>query len=237
MVALVIDDDARVRHALSDEIRAQLDNHRVLETDCNVDALRALQEARPEVLFLDLSCAGRIDLRCYRVLPPAIVILSASNQDSVRDLRQAGLSAWMKPEVFSRLSEILRWAGSAQTQPDYLCDQWALTLLQLGYRSAKDTPQVLAFNGEGQMLIDGREILAASSTGYLTRIVLADGIVSSPHGLDFLAKQLHGCGLVRVGNRLLISRAHPWRTLVAFVKLSLRKPFQLHSRGTSPVLR
>jgi DNA-binding LytR/AlgR family response regulator len=189
------------------------------------------------VLFLDLACAGRVDLRCYRLQPPAIVILSASNQDSVRDLRQAGLSAWMKPEVFSRLPEILRWAMSAQTQPDCLCEQWAITLLQLGYRSAKDSPQVLAFNGEGQILIDGSEVLAASNTGQMTRIVLADRIVNSPHRLDFLAKQLYGSGLVRVGNRLLITRAHPWRILAASVKLSLRKLFQPQPRGASPVLR
>src|ERR1051325_10453350 len=110
MLALVIDDDACVRHALSDEIRAQPDNHHVLDTNCSVEASRALQEWHPEVLFLDLSCAGRIDLRSYRALPPAIVILSASNQASVRGLRQAGLSAWMKPEVFSHLPEILLWA-------------------------------------------------------------------------------------------------------------------------------
>lgn len=236
MLALVVDDDARGRHALSDEIRTQLDHHRVLETDCNLDASRVLKELRPDVLFVDLSCAGRIDLQSCRVLPPAVVILSASDQDAVRDLRVAGISAWMKPEVFSHLPEILLWAETLRGQPDCICEQWALTLLQLGHRSAKDSPQVLAMSGEGQMLVDGREILGASSIGYLTRIVLGDRIVRSPHRLDFLAKQLHGCGFVRVGKHLLIRRAHFWRMIAASIKLSLRNLFRRQSRGVSPTL-
>ena len=66
MLALVVDDDARIRHALSDEIRTQPDHHRVLEADCSLDASRVLEELRPEVLFVDLSCAGRIDLQSCR---------------------------------------------------------------------------------------------------------------------------------------------------------------------------
>jgi len=236
MIALVIDDDARLRHALSDEIRAQLDDHHVLETDCGIQASRALQEFHPEVLFLDLSCAGRIDLRSYRVLPPVIVILSASNHASVRDLRQAGLSAWMKPEIFSHLPEILRWARSVRRQPDSLCEQWALALLQLGYRSAKESPQVLAMGRGGQMLVEGREILAASSAGCRTWIVLADGIVSSPHPLEFLTQQLHGCGFVRIGKQFLISRARFWRMIATAIKLGVRNLLRRRSRAVSPTL-
>ncbi len=236
MFALLIDDDTHIRRALSDEIREQGDHHRVLQTDCGAQASETLRQLRPEVLLLDLSCAGLVELQSYQLTPPAVVILSATDQESVRALRQAGLSAWMKPEVFSHLPEILRWAERVQTQPDCLCEQWDLILVHLGCRSSKSSPRVLALSSRGgQTLIEGREILAAAGTGGQTRIVLADRIADSPHGLSFLARQLRGCGLVLIGNRLLVSRLHPGRVLAAALKLTLGKLLPA-SGGVSPNL-
>src|SRR5882762_7833565 len=111
-------------------------------------AMRILQELRPGVLFVDLSAARRIDLRSYRALPPALVILSACDQESVRTLRAAGLNAWMKPEVFAHLPRILRWATAARRQPDGLCAEWALTLSVLSPGDPRDCSFAVAFDGE-----------------------------------------------------------------------------------------
>jgi DNA-binding LytR/AlgR family response regulator len=216
--ALVIDDEVPVRRALGDSLRAQLGAPSVVEIDSSPQAMQILQELRPGVLFIDLSAARRIDLRSYRALPPAIVILSAHDQESVRTLRAAGLNAWMKPEVFAHLPRILRWATAARRQPDGLCAEWAVTLSVLSPGDPRDCSFAVAFDGEQQNRIDCQKLLAATDTGRETRLVLVDKIVRSPHGLDFLARELRGRGFTRIGRHWLIRYAQPWRWVSLFVR-------------------
>jgi DNA-binding LytR/AlgR family response regulator len=216
--ALVIDDEVPVRRALCDILRAQLGAKSVVEIDSGPSAMRVLQELRPGVLFVDLSAARRIDLRSYRAVPPALVILSACDQESVRTLHASGLNAWMKPEVFAHLPRILRWATAVRCQPDRLCAEWALTLSALSPADPRNCSFAVTFDGEQQNLIDCQELLAATDAGRKTTLVLVDKIVRSPHGLDFLEGELCGRGFTRVGRHWLIRYAQPLRWVSPFVR-------------------
>lgn len=221
MLAFVIDNDIRVRQALCDELRRRLVLGGVEGTCSGPHVTERLQELKPDLVFLDLSAAGRVDIQLRSAVPPAIVFLSADDHAMLRELHSLGLNALTKPEVFDELDAILCWAERLCSNPDRLWDQWTQAAGRIGTRHSADGSKVLAFDGNSEVLIDGREILAVRSIGRMTELALTDRIVLSPYPISFLKAQLHARGL---GRHLLIDPDKPWRSLLPVLRLLWRAP-------------
>jgi AmiR/NasT family two-component response regulator len=219
--AFVIDNDIRVRQALCDELRRRLVLGGVDGTGSGPHVTERLQELKPDLLFLDLSAAGQIEIQLRSAPPPAIVFLSADDHAMIRELHSLGLTAWTKPEVFDELDAILRWAERLRSNPDRLWDEWTQAASRIGTRHPADGSKVVAFDGNSEVLIDAGEVLAAKSVGRMTELALTDRIVLSPYPISFLKAQLHARGL---GRRLLIDARKPWRSLLPVLRLLWRAP-------------
>jgi DNA-binding LytR/AlgR family response regulator len=220
LVALIIDNDVKVRETLCDELRQHLGRGSVTAADSSFWAATLLRESSPDLLFLDLSTAESIDLRSSHAPPPAIVILSATDLEGVRRLRAVGLNAWMKPEIFAEVPRILRWAELVRLKPNELWDQWAMALSRIG--SESNSPRVIAIENGSQLSLDSEGILALRGCGSTTKVVMSGGTLTSPHSLTFLANELRGHGFVRCGKRLLVNRRRPWRWFTALTKWVVR---------------
>ena len=219
--AFVIDNDIRVRQALCDELRRRLVFGGVDGTGSGPHVTERLQELKPDLLFLDLSAAGQIDIHLRFAAPPALVILSADDHAMIRELHSLGLNARTKPEVFDELDDILSWAEELRSDPDRLWDQWAQAADNIGTRHPAAGSRVWAFDGNREVLIDAGDVLAAKSVGRMTELALTDRIVLSPYPISFLKAQLHARGL---GRRLLIDARKPWRSLLPVLRLLWRAP-------------
>lgn len=226
--ALIVDDDSCIRRALSEELRTRCDPIRVFELGSGPDASTCLTTVRPDLLFLDLLAAGQIDFQAYRATPPILVLLSTDDCESVHALRHAGLSAWMKPEVFAHLPRILQWAESVRRQPDRLCEQWVLALSRFGAERGRDCTRVLAWDYQEQTLVNCCEILAVRRCGSMSRLTLSDSsVVLSPHKFEFLIRQLRERGFLQLGTDLLINRACVQRMVSQWFRAVFRRPFRM----------
>jgi len=221
VLAFVIDNDIRVQQALCDELRRRLVLGGVEGTCSGPHVTERLQELKPDLLFLDLSAAGQIEIQLRSALPPAIVFLSADDHAMIRELHSLGLNAWTKPEVFDELDAILRWAERLRSNPDRLWDEWTQAANRIGTRHPADGSKVWAFDGNREVLIDAGDVLAAKSIGRMTELALTDRIVLSLYPISFLKAQLHARGL---GRRLLINPHKPWRSLLPALRLLWRAP-------------
>jgi hypothetical protein len=219
--AFVIDDDICVRQALCEELRGRLGFGSVDGTGSGPHVTERLQDLKPDLLFLDFSAAGQVNTQVRFAAPPVLVILSADDHTMIRELRSLGLNAWTKPEVFDELEAILRRAEHLRSDPDRLWDQWALAADRIGTPHSSVGSKVLAFDGNHQVLVDARYVLAARSSGRMTALALADRIVFSPYPLNILKDQLNGRGL---GRHVLIHPHKPWRSLGAVLRLLWRAP-------------
>ena len=221
MLAFVVDDDVRIRRALCDELRRHLGSGNVAETNFAPDVAERVEEFRPELLFIDLSIAARLDMRARFAVPPALVMLSADNHALIRELRCKGLNAWTKPEVFLEIERILPWAEEMQGSPDRLRDQWVQAAQCFGAVVRCTFSKVCAFDGTAHILISASDVLAARRVGSTTEIALANRIVLSPYPLEFLASHLNGYSW---RGRLLLSRTRPWRALISLIRMFVRMP-------------
>jgi hypothetical protein len=216
MFALVIDDDVRVRQALSEELRRRIGYAEVESAGAGPELIQQLHHRRPEVLFFDLALCSRFEMLALGVVPPAIVPLSSSDHPAIRELQSVGLSAWMKPEVFSELDGILARATTTQHDTARLWREWALVARQIGSGEAS---RLAAFHRDQPILIELHEVLAGRTSNGVTELALASRIVHTPYPLDLISKQV---SRELSDGRAMISRRSPIRGLLALARLCLK---------------
>jgi hypothetical protein len=215
VVVFVIDDDVRVRQALCEELRSRVGHDQVQGAGFGAEVTERTQQLKPEVLFLDLSSGSRFEMTAYPGVPPAVVALSSNDHATIRELQSLGLNAWMKPEVFLKLDEILLRAARLQHYTDRLWDEWIHIARRVGNRMAS---HVLAFDGPEQLLVAPCEVLAGKTSGRLTELALASRVVRTPYPLDLIS---NGCWYDFFRCRAVIARHAPLRGVLALLRLYL----------------
>ena len=216
MLALVIDDDVRLRKALCEEIRRQRVFEQVLATGLTSEGANRLQQYSPDVVFLDLAVGRRFDMLACRGIPPVIVPLSSDDEASIRELRSVGVTAWMKPEVFSELDHILIHAQWRQHDASLRWKEWIEVARHIAGADTRPVSRVCAFDGDQQVLVDLAEVLAGRTTGRATELAITDRVVQTPYPLELISDQRFR-ELFR--GRVVISRKTLLKGVFALVRL------------------
>lgn len=110
--ALVVDDEAPARTALRHRLASLGGVEVVGEATSGREALRAVGELDPEVVFLDIEMAdgGGFDVieRLPEDAPPAVVFVTAYDQYAVAAFEAQALDYVLKPVSRERLEEVVR---------------------------------------------------------------------------------------------------------------------------------
>lgn len=122
MKALIVDDEAPARERMRQLLGAFDDIEIVGQAGDGEEALRAIQENRPDVVFLDIQMPGISGLEVAASLPsprPLIVFCTAYDQYAVDAFEMFALDYLLKPVTRARLKESVERARlRSSAKPD-----------------------------------------------------------------------------------------------------------------------
>jgi two-component system LytT family response regulator len=141
---LVVDDEALARRNLTLLLERDPDIASVSECGSGAEALEAIRQSRPELVFLDVQmpeCGGFDVLELLgNELPPAVIFVTAYDEYALRAFEAGALDYLLKPFVDSRFERALSRAKDKIAHYSSLWPQPAQRL------AVKDRGQVLFLN-------------------------------------------------------------------------------------------
>jgi DNA-binding LytR/AlgR family response regulator len=175
--ALVAEDEPTLRHQLVETL-AQLWPELAIagEAADGVQALRLLDEQRPDVLFLDIQMPGATGMEVARQASGRchVVFVTAYDQFAVAAFEQGALDYVLKPisaaRLFTTVTRLKQRLGSAPARIDD-------TLAQLGNGAGAKSylRWINASVGQNLRLITVDEVQYFQADNKYTRVVTADG--------------------------------------------------------------
>ena len=109
--ALIVDDEAPARLRLKDLLAKDIDVSEVYEADNGEEAVRLIQEVKPDLVLLDIQMPGLDGLGVVEVIGPEMmpltVFVTAFDQHAVRAFEANALDYILKPFSDDRLQAML----------------------------------------------------------------------------------------------------------------------------------
>jgi len=197
---LIVDDEAPARHRLR-QLLEELENHRVVAEAANgMEALRAFEEHRPEVVLMDIRMPGMDGVEAARHLgampePPAVIFTTAYDQYAMDAFDAQAIGYLLKPVRRQRLERALQQAARlARGQIDAFARQ----------TRARARGQICARVGERMKLVPLQEILYFRADQKYVAVVHPGGEMLIDEPLKALEEEF-GEHFVRIHRSLLVS--------------------------------
>ena len=177
--AIVAEDEATLRHQLIEQL-GQLWPELVIagEASDGVQALRLLDELRPDVLFLDIQMPGATGLEVARQASGRchVVFVTAYDQHAVAAFDQGAVDYVLKPvaaaRLFTAVSRVKQRLGTPPARLDATLDQLASTAQSPAKQYLR---WINASVGQNLKLITVDEVAYFQADNKYTRVVTGDG--------------------------------------------------------------
>lgn len=193
--ALVIDDERPALDELSYLLARDPRIGDVRTCDSATEALKLLQEADVDVVFLDIQMPGLTGLEFAQVLsqfrnPPPIVFVTAHESHAVEAFDLRAVDYVLKPVRADRLAEAVR------------------RVVEGGDRAPANDTQIPVELGGVTRFVSRSEVTHVEAQGDYARLHTADGshLIRTP--LSTLEEEWASAGFVRIHRSLLVSLAH-----------------------------
>ncbi|HTN50647.1 MAG TPA: LytTR family DNA-binding domain-containing protein [Burkholderiaceae bacterium] len=191
--AIVAEDEATLRHQLVEQL-GQLwpELEIVAEAADGVQALRLLDERRPDVLFLDIEMPGATGLEVARQANGRchVVFVTAYDQHAVAAFDQGALDYVLKPvsaaRLFTTVSRLKQRLGSPPARLDAALGQLAGPVAN----SRQPLRWINASVGQNLKLITVDEISYFQADNKYTRVVTVEGEALIRKSLKELVEEL-----------------------------------------------
>lgn len=226
--ALVAEDEATLRQQLVEQL-SQLwpDLAIVGEAADGVQALRLLDELRPDVLFLDINMPGATGLEVARQASgrSRVVFVTAYDQHAVAAFEQGAIDYVLKPISAARLFTTVQRLRERLSAPPARIDN-VLNQLAPAPAARGSLRWINASVGQNLRLITVDEIVYFQADNKYTRVVTADGEALIRKSLKELVDeldpqqfwQIHRSTLVNVASIAGVTRDFRGRMLVKLKK-------------------
>ena len=154
---LIVDDEELARERVRSLLSAEGDIEVVAEAADGIAAVRAIEEHRPELLFLDIQMPGLTGLEVVQAIPademPVVIFTTAYDTHAVRAFDLSALDYLLKPFKPARFQESLERArarirdgrGASVADPAFTMLLAHLRTLEGGLRIPVKTPEKIIF--------------------------------------------------------------------------------------------
>ncbi|MCX7175196.1 MAG: response regulator [Proteobacteria bacterium] len=116
---LIVEDEPLLRHQLRDTLTELWPELSVIdEADCGIAAISRINEALPDIAFLDIHLPDMSGIEIARLLRGRcqVVFVTAYDDYAVKAFEQEALDYVLKPATVARLSDTVARLKSRQTQ-------------------------------------------------------------------------------------------------------------------------
>jgi two-component system, LytTR family, response regulator len=176
--ALIVDDEPLARERVRTLLAAHADVDVVGEAGDGPAALQACDDARPDVVFLDIQMPGLSGLEvadawrteCRHALP-VIVFVTAFDQFAVDAFRLHALDYLTKPIDADRFSEAMDRARDLLRRPDREdLERRIQAMLEMHERRQSVRPHLVVKDQERYLLVPTSEVHCLEATGNYVRL-------------------------------------------------------------------
>jgi two-component system, LytTR family, response regulator len=208
---LIVDDEPIARKVLRDELGAFNDVIIVGEADNGQEALRLIEELRPDLVFLDLRMplmGGFEVIRLRGDILPAFIIVTAYDQHAIEAFEAGAIDYLLKPVSQNRLQRALERARALHGNKRRLAENAAKLAEATVPATLPPTRKVVGRSGEEYFLLDVDEILAFQAEGELVWIITAKNRFLATQSLRKIQAHLKDPPFQRIHRNAIVNVNH-----------------------------
>jgi two-component system LytT family response regulator len=203
---LLIDDEEPARQLLREYLSDYPDLVVVGEANNGVDAIRQIQELRPEIVFLDVQMPGLTGLEVLARLEelPLVIFSTAYDQYALQAFELHAVDYLLKPYTKERFREaVTRLLGRLEPQSGVR----TLAQQMVDERSETSYPdRILVSKGSKLVAVKMDEIIWVAADGDYCRLVTGDkGPLLSQYGIGQLEEKLDPQRFLRVHRSSIVN--------------------------------
>lgn len=210
---LIVDDEPIARKVLREELRQFEDIKIVGEAEDGADAVEAISDLDPDLVFLDLQMPGMGGFEVIRHIRggqriPTVVIVTAFDKHAIEAFEAGAVDYLLKPVTRERLAQAVARARNLHAQPGAAAETLArmneVAEAPLGRISRK----IVARSGEEYLLLNADEVYAFAAEGDLVWIVTARKRYLATQPLKALQAKLQNTSFRRIHRNALVNIDH-----------------------------
>jgi DNA-binding LytR/AlgR family response regulator len=208
---LIVDDESIARKVLRDELEAFNDVEIIGEADNGQEALRLIEELRPDLVFLDLRMpllGGFEVIHLRGDILPAFIIVTAYDQHAIEAFEAGAIDYLLKPVSHNRLQRALQRARVLQGNKPQLAENAAKIAEATAPATLPPTRKVVGRRRDEYFLLDVKEILAFQAEGELVWIVTAKDRFLATQSLRKIETHLKHSAFQRVHRNAIVNVNH-----------------------------
>lgn len=209
---LIVDDEPLARGKMKSLLTKESDIETVGEIGDGRSAIRAVQELKPDLVFLDVQMPELDGFGVLEAIPPAqrpaIVFVTAHNQFALKAFEVHALDYLLKPFDRSRFQKTLQRARQLLATPDDQNQlQQQLSTLLASMKPAAASPDRLAVKTGGRTLfVNTAEIDWVEAADNYVKLHLGSKEILMRETMASIEERLAGAGFVRISRSTIV---HP----------------------------
>ena len=208
---LIVDDEAIARKVLRDELEVFKDVEIIGEAANGQEALRLIEELRPDLVFLDLRMPlmGGFDvIRLRGDTLPSFVIVTAYDQHAIEAFEAGAIDYLLKPVSQSRLQKALQRVRTLHGNKRQLAENAAKLAEATVPATLPRARKVVGRSGDEYFLVDASEIIAFQAEGELVWIITGKTRFLATQSLRKIEAHLRDQPFQRVHRNAIVNMNH-----------------------------
>ncbi len=210
--ALLVDDEPVARQILRDELGDMGGVEVIGEAGNGEDALRLIQELRPNLVLLDLQMPGKGGFEVIRELPAgtlaSIVIVTAFDRHAIEAFDAGAVDYLLKPVGAERLAKCIERIRLARQHAQAVEEQLSRLRAMANQASGGHPRKVVAKSGEEFHLLDTSQVMAFQAERELVWIVTRKQRYMATETLKQIQEKLAGLNFARIHRNALVNLDH-----------------------------
>ncbi len=198
---VIVDDEKAGRSLIAEYLQFHPDLITVGEANNGVDAIRIINEFRPDLVFLDVQMPGMTGFQVLQHLEelPRIIFSTAYDKYALKAFEVHAVDYLLKPYTRERFdAAIARLGDDSKGSVAPLTDSLLMT--------TRDYPErVLVERNKRYVTLPVAEIFQITAYGDYSRIHSQDTVYLSSHGISVLEKKLNPADFMRIHRSCIIN--------------------------------
>lgn len=213
MKVLIIDDEPLARSIVKEYLQKHPQLELVQECNNGMEGLKAIQEYKPELIFLDIQMPKINGFEMLELLdhPPAVIFTTAFDEYAIRAFETHAIDYLLKPfsrERFDKSIQKYILASGSRSEMDpknITTEKETMDLLETASKSPAQSLRIVVKNGSQIKIIPAQDILFLEAADDYVKIHTKDGYFLKNKTMNHFEQVLDPAHFVRSHRSYIIN--------------------------------